>query len=286
MPASEPSHPIVSKSKTLPPKKVQAIPLSAEESSVPTAIQLEESPPTQAEVVHIPTEGLLNMIHLPLLKVGEENAPNAHTADAERRLEDVPNIKDYAGTFRWDSRSLVEVIVEGNAANHGWEGTYLVYKCVKPDVGLPVNENFEPIEGVRPYGDVFVFRLKNPKGVKTERVEYGKMKSDFLRNYYHNGVTRGILCGLAACEPRQEPEERTEEEQEEKQGKDREKKREGKGEDDWEERRERRREEKGEREGGKKRESGGEEKGAKKGETKKRTKPEKRPEKLIGRRAG
>ncbi len=289
---------MASKSKTLTPKKPQAIPVPVEESSLPTAIQLEESPPTEVEVVHIPAEGPLKMIFLPLLKVGKENAPNAHTAEAERWLGHVPNIKNYEGRFRWKSRSLVEVIVDGNAAKHGWGGTYFVYKCVKPDVGLPVNDKFEPIEDVRPYGDVFVFRLKNSGGVKSERVEYGNMKRDFLRNYDHNGVAKAILCGLAAFEPKEEPKKKPrgqkEEQQEGKQGekpeeepeKEREKKREEKGEGKGEERRGKRREEKGERKGGKNREGRGEEKGAKKGETKTRTKPEKKPEKLTGRRAG
>ncbi len=278
MPASECSDPMVSKSKTLTPKKRQAIPVPVEEPSLPTAIQLEESPPTEVEVVHIPAEGPLKMIFLPLLKVDEENAPNTHTADAERRLKHVPNIKDYRGKFRWKSRSLVEVIVDGNAAKHDWEGTYFVYKCVKPNVGLPVNEKFEPIEGVRPYGDVFVFRLKDSGGVKSERVEYGKMKRDFLRSYDHSGVAKAILYGLAVFEPKEEPKRKPRGQKEEEQGE--------KPEEEPEKEREKKREKKGEGKGEERRGKRREEKGAKKEETKTRTKPEKKLEKLTGRRAG
>ena len=76
-----------------------------------------------------------------------------------------------------------------------------MYKCVEPVAGLPMNEHFESVNKVRPYGDVFVFRLKEPGYFKAGMTEYGTMEKDFLQNYAHDGVARAILAALAACKP-------------------------------------------------------------------------------------
>ena len=76
-----------------------------------------------------------------------------------------------------------------------------MYKCVEFEAGLPVDEHFEPVNKVRPYGDVFVFRLKEPGYSKSGRTEYGTMEKNFLQNHAHNGVAKAILASLAACKP-------------------------------------------------------------------------------------
>lgn len=157
------------------------------------------------EVVHIPAHGNspddLQIIKLSTIEIDHKNAPNTYTAKIEQRLKDVPNIRDYECLFKWDSRSLVDANIKGTGIPKGWGGMYLVYKCVESVAGLPVNEHFEPVNTVRPYGDVFVFRLKEPGYVKSGMTEYGTMEKDFLQNYAHNGVARAILAALAACKP-------------------------------------------------------------------------------------
>lgn len=201
--AKSSSHPIVSKSKKSSPKKAQVIPVAVRTLSPPTATESEASSPapTKIEVVHIPINGKSRpkIINVPLID-NPGNALNTYTAEREWELQHIPDLRSYSATFNWRFRFLVDANMkfEGSAILDGWEGMYYAYRCVESGAGLPVNEHFEPVRKVQPYGDVFVFRLK--RWSESGAAEYGTMERDFLLNYAHHGVARSILCSIAACE--------------------------------------------------------------------------------------
>ena len=157
------------------------------------------------EVVHIPAHGNspddLQIIKLSTIEIDHIKTPNTYTAKIEQRLKHIPNIRDYKALFKWDSRSLIDANINGTGIPKGWGGMYLVYKCDESGAGLSVNEHFESVNKVRPYGDVFVFRLKEPGYVRSGMTEYGTMEKGFLQKCADNGVAGAILVALAACKP-------------------------------------------------------------------------------------
>lgn len=158
------------------------------------------SSPTTVEVVYIPAacDSHIHIIEVPLIE-NPGNAPDPDALRKEQRLQRIPDLRTYKDTFYWDSRSLFDPAIRGNAIPKKWAGIYLVYKCVESGTGLPVNWNLEELPNVRAYGDFFVFRLKEPGYLKSGRTKYGEMDEDFLLNYKHekNGVARNMLHILA-----------------------------------------------------------------------------------------
>ena len=65
-----------------------------------------------------------------------------------------------------------------------------------PRWGFRANEHFRPVAGVRPYGDVFVFRLKKSGSAKSGSAKCGRMEYDFVKSYLHlRGQCKTVLVG-------------------------------------------------------------------------------------------
>lgn len=211
-PAYDSSQVVYSKSYTQPPKKAQVAPVPVKTSSVPVGIQSNVPPPTGIEVVHIPAKRdfKIGIFFLPttLIKHNDHLALNTHTKNSEKRIKQVPDLRCYTDTFRWDSRSLFEMNISGDGVPDSCKGTYPVYKCEDESKGLPENEHFEHIPGVCAYGDVFVFRIKKLGHGTSGKIEYGSMESGFLQNYYEHGTAKALLYTAAKIYDFEEREEK------------------------------------------------------------------------------
>ena len=169
-------------------------------------------PPTGIEVVHIPAsiQSEIRIFYLPAIEVDGRDAPNIYTTETEQRLKQIPNVPEYSKTFNWKSRSLYETFIQGNGFPEEYKGIYFVYKCIKEDAGLRINEHLKDIPLVRAYGDVFVFRLKSPGYSKSGKAKFGTFGPDFVKDYYDHGVAKGILSSLAMIIDQKEKEEGSE----------------------------------------------------------------------------
>ena len=147
--------------------------------------------PKIAHVVRIPSNGNLSrIVRLPL----EIARANADSDNAARQYEDllkhVPNLLAYRNWNgqAWKHRSLIDL---GNAdpdqtreQRWGRRGPYFMYKCSKEGIGLAPNENFERAQGAtndapRIYGDVYIFKLKEPAFDASGVVRYDILDEDF-----------------------------------------------------------------------------------------------------------
>ena len=164
-------------------------------------IQPKVPPPTGVEVVHIPAgyDSKIGVFYLPTISIHHQDYPDPinHTKELENRFKHVPDLQCYTDTFRWDSRSLFDLSINGKGVPLSWQGIYLVYKCEKKSSGLPENDHFKHIPGSCAYGDLFVFRLKKPGNATSGKVEYGSMESGFLQSYFEHGLAKVILYSAA-----------------------------------------------------------------------------------------
>lgn len=60
-----------------------------------------------------------------------------------------------------------------------------------------MNEHFNHLPSVCAYGDLFVFKLKEPGYVDGMTVEYDTFRSNFLTSYEDQGAAQAVLVSIA-----------------------------------------------------------------------------------------
>ena len=153
----------------------------------------------------------MELIKIPLIEVGQEGISQCEKL--EKKLEHIPNMKslDKPITFSWDHRHLFIGQSYRIAGFESMWGDYMLYGSLNSGVGLPRNAHLKPLmkdldkkgrmtamEGVKIYGDAFLFRKKSksPGSGEPERAAYNDMDEEFIGSMRAGSVAPGIVRNL------------------------------------------------------------------------------------------
>lgn len=192
-------------------------------------IQPEVPPPKKIEVVYIPADRRKNMEMQKFTAIKVDSC-DASTKDKERKLGQISDVRRYCEDFEWESRSLYEANPLGGATPDEYKGTWFAYKCIKSNAGLQPNESLEKIPHLCAYGDVIVFRLKDPGYFECGQANFGRIPAEFWESYNTHGVAKCLLSSLAMLGYKDKKEKKQIKETKEKKEKEKKKKKEGRNE--------------------------------------------------------
>ena len=155
------------------------------------------------QVIHIPADGspILNP-RLATIKLGHKDLDGIFTKETQQRLEVVPNLKKYIerGDFAWNHRGLFELDVPKNRVpeeSKGWDGCYLMYKCITSDSRLPFNRHFVGSLEARAFGDAFLFKLNGPECDRSGKATLQDLGPEFLESVRVGGFAIEILSTMS-----------------------------------------------------------------------------------------
>ncbi len=141
------------------------------------------APPSEVQVLCIPADK--SIISLETLNTTTHHYRSEHTLDVntvslEKTLGHVPNLKHFGLYIDLSRRCLSnrDISVAAAPRKMSWREEYYIYKCIEETTArLPENEYFKKYCNARVYGDAFVFRVLQVKGLDgQEKAVFGDMK--------------------------------------------------------------------------------------------------------------